>query len=217
MEQTVLTPAQEAILRLVASESRLAAFYLTGGTALTAYHLFHRISDDLDFFTADEPDTIFLEKFSETVKGALDAREVRFERVHDRRIFFFALPEGELKIEFTRYPFPQIEPPIVRDGMRVDGLRDLGANKLRALLDRFDPKDFVDLYFIFRMIPLKSVWRDAEQKFGMKIEPLFLGGELMKVRRVEALPKMLKPLAVPELKTFFIGEAKKLAPEVLRG
>lgn len=216
MGQAVLTPAQEKALRIVAKEPRLKTFYLTGGTALAAYHLYHRVSDDLDFFTADEPDTIFLQSFVETVKGALGVQEVRFERVHDRRVFFFILPEGELKIEFTRYPFPQIESPTARDGIRIDGLRDLAANKLRALLDRFEPKDFVDLYFISRTIPLKNVWQDTERKFGMKIEPLFLGGELMKVRRIEALPKMLKPLIVEELKTFFAAEAKKLALDILR-
>lgn len=216
MGQVVLTPAQEKALRIVAKEPRLTTFYLTGGTALAAYHLYHRISDDLDFFTTDEPDTIFLQSFVEIVKDALGAREVRFERVHDRRVFFFVLPEGELKIEFTRYPFQQIESPVVRDGVRVDELRDLAANKLRAFLDRFEPKDFVDLYFIFRTIPLKNVWQDAEQKFGMKIEPLFLGGELMKVRRIEALPKMLKPLTIEELKAFFIEQAKQLSPDILR-
>lgn len=216
MGQAVLTPVQERALRIIAEEPRLKTFYLTGGTALAAYHLHHRVSDDLDFFIADEPDTIFLQSFVETLKGALGAREVRFERVHDRRVFFFILPESELKVEFTRYPFPQIEPPVVRDGMRVDGLRDLAANKLRALLDRFEPKDFVDLFFILRTISLKNVWQDTEQKFGMKIESLFLGGELMKVRRIQALPKMLKPLTVEELKTFFAGEAKKLAPDILR-
>lgn len=60
------------------------------------------------------------------------------------------------------------------------------------------------------------MWHDTEQKFGMKIEPLFLGGELMKVRCIEALPKMSKPLAIPELKAFFAGEAKKFAPDILR-
>ncbi len=38
----------------------------------------------------------------------------------------------------------------------------------------------------------------------------------MKVRRVEALPKMIKPLTIPELKSFFMKLAKSLAPEVLQ-
>lgn len=49
MGQDVLTPAQEKVIRLVAREPRLAELYLSGGTALAAYHLHHRISDDLDF------------------------------------------------------------------------------------------------------------------------------------------------------------------------
>jgi hypothetical protein len=38
-----------------AEEVFARSFYLTGGTALAAFYLFHRYSDDLDFFTNDQP------------------------------------------------------------------------------------------------------------------------------------------------------------------
>lgn len=87
------------------------------------------------------------------MKGALGAREIRFERVHDRRLFFFVLPEGELKIEFTRYPFQQLELSVVRDGVRVDELRDLAANKLRALLDRLSRRILLTSFLSFVRFP----------------------------------------------------------------
>ncbi|MDO8676419.1 MAG: hypothetical protein Q7K16_02080 [Candidatus Azambacteria bacterium] len=49
MEQTILKPWQEKIIALVVGEQKMAGFYLTGGTALAAYYLYHRLSDDLVF------------------------------------------------------------------------------------------------------------------------------------------------------------------------
>ena len=216
MEQTILTPAQEQAIAAVAGEARLADFYLSGGTALAEYYLRHRISDDLDFFTYNDPDSIFLHEFTDRLKGVLRAESVRFERLHDRNQFHFILPgQAELKVEFTRYHFELLEKLQIQNGLRLDSLRDISANKLMALIDRFDPKDFVDLFFILQQASLEQVRKDAEKKFGISIDGIFLGGEMGKVRRVEALPKMLKPLKLDELKAFFTEQAKKLSPEIL--
>ncbi len=216
MEQTVLAPWQEKVIAAVAAEPRLANFYLSGGTALAAYHVHHRYSDDLDFFVYEEKDRIFLHEFALRIQQLLGAGQSRFERLHERNQFFFSVGEEEMKVEFTRYGFRQLEEPVVRDGIRVDGFRDLAVNKLMAMLDRFDPKDFVDLYFILQERTLEEVRQDAERKFGSKIGDLFLGGELAKVRRIEALPRMIKPLTVDDLKAFFTERAQELAAGVLK-
>jgi len=200
----------------VAEEPKLADFYLTGGTALAAYYLHHRISDDLDFFSFNEPDTFFIHEFINKLRIELAAKTVRFEKLHDRNQFFFVLGENELKVEFTKYPFKQLESPKIMEQLKIDSLRDIGANKLMAALERFDPKDFVDLYYLLESTELENIRKDTEIKFGLKIGGIFLGGELAKVRRIEALPKMLKPLTIEELKEFFSQEIKKLSPEILK-
>lgn len=201
----------------VANEPKLADFYLTGGTALSAYYLQHRVSDDLDFFSFSEPDTFFIHEFVNKLKKRLAAVSVRFEKLHDRNQFYFNLNNNEeLKIEFSKYPFKQLENPKDIKGLKIDGLRDIGANKLMAALERFDPKDFVDLYFILQDEELEKIRKDAETKFGVKIGGIFLGGELAKVRRIETLPKMIKPLTIDELKNFFSQQIKKLSSEVLK-
>lgn len=214
MEQAILTEHQQIVLDLVAKEDRLRDFYLSGGTALAVFHLKHRFSDDLDFFTSETPDLLFLRTFAATIQKTLNARNMQFERLYDRNIYTFTLAQGELKIEFTKYPFPQFENPANENGIRVDSFRDIAANKLAALLDRFDPKDFADLYFILQKTTLENVWHDTEKKFGMKIDPVFLGSELAKVRRVAGLPRMVKPLDKEELRRFFTEEAKKLSPSI---
>ena len=203
MEQEILTPPQKTVIGAVASEPKLANFYLSGGTALAGYYLFHRLSDDLDFFIVADPDSIFLHGFAKELKETLGAANVRFEKRYDRNQFFFAVDSQELKVEFTTYPFQQLEKPLFRDGINIDSLRDIAANKLMALLDRFDPKDFADLFFILQERKLEDIWKDAEKKFAIKISHLFLGGEFAKVRRIEALPKMIKSLRINELKAYF--------------
>jgi len=51
---TVLNSSQDAFLRAFARSSLQSNFHLTGGTALAAFYLQHRYSEDLDFFTGDE-------------------------------------------------------------------------------------------------------------------------------------------------------------------
>lgn len=216
MGQKILTDYQERALFWLANRDGFSEFYLSGGTALAAYYFEHRYSDDLDFFAFEKPNTLELHAIAQELKSALGATEVRYERLRDRNMFFFLCADGELKIEFTQYPFRQMEVAQEKNGIRVDSLRDIAANKLATLLDRFDPKDFVDLYYIFRERGLAEVRRDVETKFGIKADPVFIGGEFMKVRRIEALPRMILPLTKEELKSFFLEQVKMLAPEVFR-
>lgn len=214
MEQKILTEAQEKIIKAAASEEKMSDFYLSGGTALAVCYLNHRISDDLDFFIFEEPDKIFLHGFAEKLKEIIGAREMRFERLYDRNQFFFGADGEELKVEFTKYPFARLEEYIIWEGVKIDSLRDIAANKLMALLDRFDPKDFVDLYFILQKFNLQDIRDDVEKKFGIKVDNIFLGGELAKVKNVKALPKMLKPLTINELKDFFSNLAEGLGLQI---
>lgn len=215
MGQEILNERQKQVLAAVSQEPALSDFYLTGGTALAAYYFQHRFSEDLDLFSFNEPDKIFLHAFTGKLKNLFAAEAMRFERFYDRHQFFFKFGGEELKVEFTTYPFHQLEEPILQDGLRIDSLRDIAVNKLMAMIDRFDPKDFIDLFYILQEFKIDDIRKDAEKKFGVSIGDIFLGGELAKVRRIEALPKMLKPLTIGELKEFFERQAKELKDEIL--
>ncbi len=215
MEQAILTTTQKKVIELVGREPRLASIYLTGGTALAAYYLLHRFSDDLDFFYSEQLDILFLHEFIKDIQSTIGANKVIFDHIYDRNQFLFITDNGELKVEFVKYSFTQIEPPIMRDGMRIDSIRDIAANKLMALIDRFEPKDFIDLFFLLQDRKLEEVRSDAEKKFDAKIGDIFLGSEFAKVRRIQILPRMIKPVTIDELKEFFGEQAKKLSPYIL--
>lgn len=50
----ILTSLQEEVLRIFDETEEAELFYLTGGTALAAFYLQHRLSRDLDLFTTEE-------------------------------------------------------------------------------------------------------------------------------------------------------------------
>lgn len=67
MEQKILIKNQEKFLKIFGEEKTLAeSFYLSEGTALAAYYLFHRLSEDPEFFYEHEFDSqivsVFLKK-----------------------------------------------------------------------------------------------------------------------------------------------------------
>ena len=72
----ILTPFQKELLRVIGNSNLADNFYLTGGTALAAFYLQHRYSEDLDFFTAD-PNAVrlvapSLETVAQTLSAALE-------------------------------------------------------------------------------------------------------------------------------------------------
>lgn len=206
---------RQTVAHIAATPAVRDSFYLTGGTALAAYYLKHRFSDDLDFFTAQAVDAVGIHAIAENVRKVIEAESVRFSRLHDRYQFYYLLGDEEVKVEFTHYPFPQLEEPKEFDGIRVDGIYDIATNKLMAALDRFDPKDFVDLYFLIPQFPLSELRLAVEKKFGIRVDPIFLGSELAKARRIAALPKMIKQFSIEELKDFFAREAGTLESEIV--
>lgn len=218
MEQTILTSDQKTVIRLLSEKQDLNSFfYLSGGTALSEFYVRHRYSDDLDFFTGEKNFPQFsVETFIEEIRNSIAAETSEYKRMHDRRIFFLKKGGSELKLEFTYYPFEQIHPPQEQHGIRIDSLEDIAANKLMALLDRIEAKDFVDLYFILNesSISLNTLLSFVKRKFHFGFDPVTLGSEFSKVKSITLLPDMIKPLTLPDLKTFFEEQAKKLGKEI---
>ena len=95
-------------------------------------------------------------------------------------------------------------------GIHVDNVLDISCNKLSALYDRGDPKDFVDIYFLDReIIPFEKLVDEARRKHG-GLDNYWLAVSLAKIEDFRVLPKMLKPVALEELKGFFREKAKWL-------
>ena len=219
MKSNILTPDQALFLECFARHRQLAdAFYLTGGTALAAFYLGHRHSEDLDFFSDAEIDALALDVFLKIEREKLGVSQIDFQQSYNRNMYFLHLPAGVLKVEFTFFPFPALAAPIESNRVRVDSLLDIGVNKLFAIYQRTTARDFVDLYMIVadQGYAIAELVAKARAKFDWHIDPLQLGAQFVKARDVADLPRMIADIAPEVWREFFLAEARKLAPEILK-
>ncbi|MEK7592112.1 MAG: nucleotidyl transferase AbiEii/AbiGii toxin family protein [Patescibacteria group bacterium] len=215
MEPVILTSDQAKVLQLFSRDTSLSKlFYLSGGTALSAFYLHHRYSDDLDFFTDKPFELSLISPFIRAVKNALISNSPSYEHLYDRHIFIFAT-NPILKIEFSLYPFSHLSPPGLENGISIDSELDIAVNKLFTLFDRNEPKDFIDLYFLLQQYSLETLIDGVKKKFDFTISPLTLGSELLKVRHLDIFPRIITPLSKEMVVSFFEKKAHDLGKEVL--
>ena len=112
--------------------------YLAGGTAL-AVHLLHRLSRDLDVF----------------VDRDFDPGEVRRHLGRAGTLTVTLQTDGTLngildgtKVQFLRATQRPLDPMSTVAGLPVAGVRDLMADKLKAVGDRGELRDYFDLMSI---------------------------------------------------------------------
>ncbi len=209
---SILTKQQKILLKQFIAWPQASVFYLTGGTALSAFYLHHRLSEDLDFFTEEDVEAESILIFLRSIP---EVKELEMERKFDRKIFLISYLGGnQLRTEFTKYPFKTINPFKIVEGIQVDSKEDILVNKLMALTDRKDIKDYVDIYFILKEYPELSIdemIEETEQKIGIKGLCYILQGRFLECpeKGVELL-SMKKECQEMEMATFFKGLARKL-------
>jgi hypothetical protein len=222
---TVLTLLQRDFLSSFFAQPAAQPFVLTGGTALAAFHLQHRLSEDVDLFAVAPLSATEL-KHSEILELGFQAAQVagiaigaaaesRAPSVHFHQVFLTRGTESRLKIDLVRDPGPLFGEPITVEGVRVDALLNIAANKVTAL-SRLAARDYVDLFFLakagFRFDELLEL---AKQK-DRGLEEFYLAMALRAVEKIEPtdLPKMLKPFDLSDLKAYFLALASIVAQRV---
>jgi hypothetical protein len=190
-------------------------FFLTGGTALAAFHLHHRLSVDLDLFTLDDlalrEADVLLPQLAADVGCRLGAMR-RTE--HYREVFFEPAIGDLLKIDLVRDFGPQYGEHLHVNHVIVDSIENIGANKITAILGRTEPKDFVDLYFILQAgLEFDALLVKAQTK-DLGLHPFYLAGSLRQVRNFRRLPATTPPLTLPELQQFMLALADRLLEQV---
>jgi predicted nucleotidyltransferase component of viral defense system len=209
-DNPILTEDQKNFLLRFRAAPFCDVFYLAGGTALSAFYLQHRLSEDLDFFTEGE---VEIEEVLKFVRSLPDIAEVQYERKYDRRIFLLRDPDAKvMKVEFTKYPFTRLETGPIIEGIRLDSLRDILVNKLMAMTDRRDAKDYVDLYCALRKYPdldLQKLVEQTELKFRIKGVHHILRGRFLEPLPPLGVLKMRAGLNQEELAQFFARQAKE--------
>ncbi len=210
---SILSDAQRSFLETFFSSGSISShFYLSGGTALAAFYLEHRYSDDLDLFTRDASK---LPEARQHILAALAASNlsIRERREGDQILQYWV--EGDarpnhplLKVDVLLDTEPMFAEPEVRGGVRVDALLSIAINKVATVFSRGEPKDCVDLYFILNTKPfeLDALLPLAAQK-DLGFDELRFAAALLNVSRFRELPGflqeyMVKPLSRDELIRF---------------
>lgn len=107
---TILTVQQQLVLELIANTDLSKHFYFGGGTALSHYYLQHRYSENLDFFSKEEFDPQSITVSLKRLKPRLGFDSYDYQSSFNRNLDFLRFKDGYvLKIEFTYYPFQQVE------------------------------------------------------------------------------------------------------------
>ncbi|MCX6791602.1 MAG: nucleotidyl transferase AbiEii/AbiGii toxin family protein [Candidatus Gottesmanbacteria bacterium] len=213
MGNTILTDRQCRALTAVAKNPIVARqFYLTGGTALSEYYLHHRPSEDLDFFSEKEIDLLWLTTLGKTLKSALTASTVDIQQSYNRNLMFFSFSDGILKMEFTYFPFTQIENPLMKNGVKIDSLIDIAVNKFFTIYQQPASRHFIDLYCILQHTQYSwgKLTDLARAKFDVAIDPVQLGSQLITAQTIGQLPHVLVPLDDHAWRRFYLDKAKTL-------
>jgi hypothetical protein len=123
------------------------AFYLSGGTALSRQYLQHRFSDDLDFFTNQNPD--FQKEVEKIIKHLSAKFKLEISTLDQSFVRIFIVEnEVSLKLEWINdvaYSFGEKKQCELFH--RLDNWQNILSNKLSAL-SRNEPKDISDILFI---------------------------------------------------------------------
>lgn len=220
MAKDILTPLQKKFLSLLSKNKPISkSFYLTGGTALAAYYFKHRYSEDLDFFSENEVDILSINVFLKEIKPAIGIKKIDFQQSFNRNLFFLHTRSEILKVEFTYFPFHQIEPPDKKDGIYINSLTDIAADKAFTIAQNPRARDFIDLYYILKTnknIYFEGLIKMARTKFDWHIDPIQLGTQLLKAKDIKDLPRMIKKLNHQDWRDFFVAKARSLSGDIFK-
>lgn len=194
------------------------SFYLSGGTALAEFYLQHRLSEDLDFFSENEFDPLFISSILKKLQDKVQIVKINYQQSFNRNIFFLELADDTIKTEFTFFPFTRIESVKKFGSLFIDSLIDIAVNKLFTIYQKPRCRDFIDLYCILmqeKSWDLDEITKKAQVKFDTYINSLQLAGQFMKAPVLKDYPNMVKEIDEKRWQDFFISEAKRLTESII--
>ncbi len=215
---SILNKKQKLFLNLFTGNVSLSEkFYLTGGTALCEYYLPYRFSEDLDFFSGQEIKTEEIVTFFQSIKEQLGYRTFEYNTSFNRNLFFLKFPHEDLKLEFTYFPFTQIQKPLTRQGIKIDSAQDIAINKLFTIYQKPRSRDFLDLYMICQKYGflIKDLIAKAKIKFDTHLDLLKLGSQFLRAKELKDYPRSIEPLDEKLWHDFFQKQAEKLGKEII--
>jgi len=217
---TILNKDQKTFLEFAIKEPYLLKrFYWTGGTVLSEFYLQHRQSHDIDLFSENQEIHLpSINKFIGIVGSKMKTKKIVHRQFLGLHTYTLFLPGRELKVDFNYYPFKRIDKSARWNGLEIDSLEDITANKIHTVSTKARERDFVDLYFIYKKkkFDIKRMIILAKTKFDWHIDPIQLGKTFVQVVDLRDVPKMLVPFDRNDMEKFFLAQAKLLGKDIFK-
>jgi hypothetical protein len=146
---------RDILLGLLKNRILNSTFFLTGGTALSVFYLHHRTSNDLDFFTLE---TINISEIDFLLKSVWGDKYVKIKESGT----FLSLLIKNVKVDFVidRLSADEKRDEYVLEEncyLKLDTLKNIFSNKLTTLVSRNEPKDYIDFYFCYHQMQIKTI------------------------------------------------------------
>ena len=206
--EAAITPGCRQGLGYLRHQTFVGDFYLAGGTAL-ALQIGHRISTDLDWFSAQR--RLFAPE-REEIRLAL-SKSGKFDIASEQDGMLFTRLFGT-DVSFIYQQHPLLEPTIAYQGIRLASPVDIGLMKLSAINSRGTRRDFVDVYCLREIVTLDHLLEFAALKYGDR--PSF---QAIAVRALayfedaeqQPMPRMLTSVNWADVRAYCEGAARRLA------
>lgn len=176
-------------------------FYLAGGTAL-ALQIGHRSSVDFDFYNRNT----FI---SPQIIDNLGQNKLTIIQQSEGSL---AIRINNIEASFFRYPYKLLNPLIEEENLYIASIEDIAAMKIIALIQRGLYRDFIDLYFLVKMLGLENIINFTKRKYP-PFNPYLAIQALTYFDDADADSKSFKATyyketSWPEIKNFFIEQVK---------
>jgi hypothetical protein len=144
-----------SLIKELQSMPLLKSFYLVGGTSL-ALQIGHRTSTDIDLFNHN--------LFDNDALSSIIKRKFSPENMTINQIGIFSYIKS-IKTDIVYHPCNIIEPPEMKEGILLAGLKDITAMKLNAITRRERKRDFIDIFRLLEFYDLEEMMKFFSQKY----------------------------------------------------
>lgn len=162
---------QDQVMKIVFECEKI--FYLTGGTCLNRFYYEKRFSEDLDFFTNQNP------RFHFALKNIKNELQSHFElkSIVESKNFYRFIVNQTLQIDFINdIAYKDGDIVLTKEGFLIDNIFNILTNKITAIISRDDPKDIFDFYIIakYNSFSWSDVLKSAHKKAEFTDEDLVI-------------------------------------------
>ncbi len=210
----ILTPYQVEILKLFFATEFAKTFFLTGGTALSAFYLAHRDSKDLDLFSIEPFDSQRLELLIADIAQKIGCEVTTKVKSTTYNEIYLDNKQGgwTQRIDIVKEQPIQFGEIKVVEGVRVDSLENIGSNKICTIFGRLEIKDYIDFYTIITKTDLTfdQLFALAKKK-DLGLNEFTLASTIADIEQIELWPKLRIDLDKPAMFTYY----KNLITELL--